>query len=196
MRDVAGGADFASLPRDPAISEKEVMAMRTALAMESLRLTMAQNYSIFLEKLVFTCSPELDDKTILSYQRTLDTDEAHMVLAIIWRATSPELAEAGLSRSQKRPTCHGLAVELAIHPNEVAATNTRIRTIGIAAQAYGLLHRTCGQRNKVPLQSTALLHSLMIQLGEEHRLASDKFLSPLRFDPPLAGKASDGGTPR
>ena len=117
--------------------------------------------------------PSFDQKTLIQFRRVLDDYEAHLVLGLLWRASEvvSELAltAAGLSRDGESDclNCHALAVSLSARAADLAKTNSRIRNIGIAANAFRLVERIPIHSARVDLKGTSFLHDFMIEVARE-----------------------------
>lgn len=165
------------------------LATISALSAETVRQTMAANYSRLLDELVFVRVPQSPDgrthspdkKALLSFRRTLEDEEANTVLSMIWKESSyvtvEELAQFSMSKifSGKCVTAYGLGVAIAEGKSQVAAAITRIRSIALAGSSYGLLERKAGTGNKIPIVCTELLHRFMGRLGDENARACARF---------------------
>jgi hypothetical protein len=113
-------------------------------------------------------------KQLLKYQKVLYDTDAHSILSVIWRESSfisdEVLALTNLERSfpSEKLNSWNMATKLARSKEELARRNSRIRLIGLAGQAYGLVERKDGvQGNKVILEGTQLLHEFMLKLAEQ-----------------------------
>jgi hypothetical protein len=140
-----------------------------ALAIAEMEMRFNENYSTLLRQFIFTAEPPIiDRKTAKSYMKLLYTQDAHHVMAIIWKESLPdnELHSIGMRRLHfKTLTAHGLAVMLSNDPIDLAKNNSKIRSITIAAAAYGLITRVREFSRLTTLKSTPLLHSLFIALA-------------------------------
>lgn len=162
-------------------------AVTMALVTQAVLHEISANYLRLLEELVFPHKPAFDEKQILSLKRTLVDSEANTVLTIVWKespyVTDAELALSGYSRSFGNVplTSHSLAVSLATTPKDVAATNSRVRQIVLAASAYNLIKRDQACGNKVSLGATEFLHGFMVKLGEANGRAYERLLLTRRL---------------
>lgn len=117
------------------------------------------------------CQPAAGDRMdVRLHQKVLLRADTYLVLQTIWKEsafiTEEELHAAGLAR-KFRPgtlTCHKLGVELAASKEDVGASNTRVKTIVTAAEAYDLIKRATVRVRHRPLLGTALLHSIMVDI--------------------------------
>jgi hypothetical protein len=167
--------------------------MAAALQIHASHQFMADSRATLLKQLVFDPRSELatrDRKLYRSYRRALLSDDAKLILIILWKE-SPYIPEAALEAaklqrafSETDITQHGLAVALSQIPSEVAAINSRIRTITLAAEAYGLITRTAVSPTKVFIQGSALLHEFMTELARLYNAAN-------RQIPPSAARTLD-----
>jgi hypothetical protein len=109
------------------------------------------------------------------FTRILEEDDAYDVLLLVWRhspfVTDDELKRTKILRlfSNGSLTAYGLATKLAESPSTLAATNTRVRNIALAAQAYGLIERETRTTTNKPLVGTILLHKMVLAIAEEQR---------------------------
>jgi hypothetical protein len=146
------------------------------LRMQELYRSLSANYTQVLNDVVFSKINTQQDnrKLIQSFKRVLDSNEANLVLSILWRessyVTDEELSYDGFSRlGLERPlTTYHLAVYLADNKNEVAATNSRVRLIVSAGTEFGLVNKQKLTNTKVLIFGTELLHSFMVRLGFEN----------------------------
>ena len=137
-----------------------------------LRVQMAAVYEHLLTELVFK-GREDDRSNLKAHQRTLRSDEAYLVLAIIWKESpcipDDELKRQGMVRqfTQRELTVFGLARHLSQSVDHLAALNSRIRSIVMAATEFGLVDEQRNSR-KVSLRGTELLHQFMTALGNAY----------------------------
>ena len=141
-----------------------------ALRISAARIQSRVNYESLLRQMVFTPrSHELDPKTALHHQKLLESSDGQSLLEIIWTAS---LNDAELS-CIKAPrifingdvTAYKLAKKLADSKDDLAKTNTQIRSIAMAAADYHLIKREPLKSSLVILKATLLLHEFMIELG-------------------------------
>jgi hypothetical protein len=156
-----------TLQRKPA--HDIAMALRTQVTYQ----LMGHNYRTLMREMIFSQKiPNISEKTLRKYQRTLEDVEAHDTLAIIWKETcdipDQAISDADLTRSYQdcTITAHRLAVDTAESTDELAAANSRLRNIGLAASSYRLVDRVGLRLTKVSLRGTPLLHEFMCTLGE------------------------------
>jgi hypothetical protein len=156
-----------------------------ALRMHGAHFEMRAAYSRLLRTMVFSKPPQGNDlKQLLQFRRVLDDYEAHLVLALLWQASEwvseLSLAAAGLNRigDGECLNSHSLAVSLSATAAELAKTNSRVRNIGIAGAAYGLVERKAVHATLVDLKGTRFLHEFMIELGREGSRAINGIVSP------------------
>jgi hypothetical protein len=151
-------------------------ASLVTIRMQEVYRSLSGNYTRLLNDIVFPQvigRPE-NRKMIKSFKRTLENNEANLVLSILWRessyVTEEELFYDGLSRlSLERPlTTYNLAVYLADDKSEVASTNSRVRLIVSAGSEFGLVAKKQLTCTKVFIFGTELLHNFMVRLGYEN----------------------------
>jgi hypothetical protein len=165
----------------------EVLADRTSISLRAhaIQLDITANYGLLLEQTIFDRTIDgvdhKNDKLYQSYRRTLKTIDAYRILAILWKEsefiTDNDLEMAGMRRlyQGRHLTAHGLAVELAEVGREVAALNTRIRMIAVAASAYELVDRDAVNSTTVSLKGTLILHEFMMLLSAKNIQTMAKF---------------------
>jgi hypothetical protein len=163
-----------SQPIDQAVAADPISI---AIRVHALQMDFAANYEAHLEETVFNRSVDkVDAKDSRKYSRTLKSIEAYKILALLWKessfVTEGALAAAGTRRqySEKIITAHRLAADLADGAHQVSILNSRIRTIGIAAAAYGLVDRDAAKATNVPLRGTQILHDFMTGLSKKNLL--------------------------
>jgi len=146
-----------------------------ALFSHLIQFEIEENYFELLRSNVLSkVDPGRDRKRHLYFERVLKTPDARMVLAIIWKespyVTAADLSAAGLSKTYDTSelTSHGLAVHLATTPRDVSKLNSKVRTIGLAAEHFGLITKRKLGSTRTVLEGTALLHDLMKALGESN----------------------------
>lgn len=180
--------------REIAVSSRRSSQLETALRMSAALGALNAHYSELLRVMIFP-NPRLgyDRKELIRHKKCLCDDEAHQVLQVVWKkssfVTEEALARVGLRRvfEDCSLNAYNLATKLANSPDHVAKINSRIRGIGIAAEAFGLIERDNNRRTKKPLQGTELLHQFMLRLSDNHyRQLTD--LIPFL---PLTGPDSD-----
>lgn len=117
----------------------------------------------------------------LKFRKILSSEEANMVLDIIWKESDyvPEtsIIMAGFQGKTFSGSvrCYSLGVLLANDKNDVAATVTRVRNIVIAACAYGLVSRDQVNFKNTPVQCESLLNEIMLELGMLNGDSGQKF---------------------
>jgi hypothetical protein len=123
-----------------------------------------------LEELIFR-KLDMSRQPMSSYRRLLLTSSAHKILKVVWKESSfvsdSELTIMGIARnfSDGEITQHHLAVVLSEEPSDVSALNTKVRNVGIAAYAVGMIDRREQGPKKVLLSGTDLLHEFMLELA-------------------------------
>jgi hypothetical protein len=166
--------DSASSPLAGEPTGKAVPVDSTSLALRlhGAQIQMSANYSALLKSMIFPHPIDgFDRKSLAQFRRLLDDPQALTILALIWQASDSvsqyALAAAGLcqTKTSEHLTSHGLAVKIAGAPEHLAKINSRIRNIGIAASAYGLIERNGVNKTRVDLRGTALLHDFMVALS-------------------------------
>jgi hypothetical protein len=137
-------------------------------------LALAALYGELLRSTVLNQAPNgCDRKDVTKYSRILLGDEAYFILLVIWRE-SPFVSDECLQRLNfKREfpngtmTAHGLATKIATSASTLAKTNARVRSIGIAAEAYGLIERDSSRDKNKPLVATLRLHQFFVTLSNQ-----------------------------
>jgi hypothetical protein len=123
-----------------------------------------------LEELVFA-QLQTNKQPESSYKRLLLTTTAHKIIKVFWKESSfisdSELAIMGMTRNfpANNITQHGLAVLLSEEPSDVSGLNTKIRSVTIAAAAFGLIERKPQSARRLSLCGTSLLHEFMVELA-------------------------------
>jgi hypothetical protein len=147
----------------------------TSLRVHALQLDIIASYGALLEQDIFNhpdVDREIGKKLAQSQRRTLKSIDAYKILSIIWKESefisSGDLRAAGLTSlfERKQLTAYGLACEIAETKYEVAAVNTRIRNIAVAASTYQLMDRSAAGSTAKMLKGTRLLHDFMTKLSE------------------------------
>jgi len=158
----------------PALHEIKAVRVRATIA------ALNAQYEDLLEEMIFpNPRPGLrdDGKTLARYEKCLRSDEAHSILSTIWKESGPfadpVLDHAGVHRGFTRGTLNtwNMATRLTNKPEHVARINSQIRSIALAAEAYGLIDRTVKLRKIRPIQATNLLHVFMMTLSH-HNVAA------------------------
>jgi hypothetical protein len=174
----------ASSPRGfapPSLNPGPVVTIR----MQEVCRSLSANYTRLLREIVFTQSTtqgERNRKMLRSFKRVLAADEANTVLNILWResdyVTEDELSYDGFIKlfGEHPLTSYHLAVYLAGDKTEVAATNSRVRSIVAAGVEFGLVEKRQSTRTKVHIFGTELLHNFMLRLGLENANTCMKIL--------------------
>lgn len=156
------------------------------LAIHAAMASLSAIYEEVLEILVFGSveDPARDTKEVLSYRRTLKDSEAQAILTIIWRESDfvdkQSLEEVGLKKTfdDRDVTVYGLAVMLASSPLNLAKINSRIRSICMAAEYFGLIERERTASTRSPIRGTEKLHILMLAIaGHAETLLSERLSS-------------------
>ena len=65
-------------------------------------------------------------------------------------------------------TAHNLAAVFSEEPGDVGKMNSKIRSIGLAANYFGFLERKKQRGKAVELKATDLLNSLMARTADKH----------------------------
>jgi hypothetical protein len=109
-----------------------------------------------------------------TYRKQLQSDDAALILTILWQESSyisdRDAESIGFSRSPSRAgiTQHGIAVALAKDRGELATISSRVRRVSLAAAAYGLIERNVrAYHTAIPLRGTELLHNFMTRVVSE-----------------------------
>jgi hypothetical protein len=165
----------------PPISEARAILMQSgespseieaALRVSAAAFALGTLYSDLLNRMVFKHPrPGYDAKDIIKFKRLLRDDEAYYILLLLWRE-SPFVTDECLERmslarefTDAPLTAWGLATKLATIPDELAKTNSRIRAVGLAAEAFGLIERENLRTTSKPLIGTQFLHQFMMALS-------------------------------
>jgi hypothetical protein len=176
-----------TLPRDdPLFLSDEARRAKVAntsllLRAHAIHMDMAASFSNQLEHRIFSQSISgFPPKTLNKYRRTLRDTDAYKILALIWKESEFIPQEALVGNLQQRYrgrqlTSHGLAVELAESPHDVAKLNSQIRNIGLAAAAYQLVDRKLIHNTRVILKGTILLDQFMSALGAKYISLAESF---------------------
>jgi hypothetical protein len=95
------------------------------------------------------------------------------------------LAQLNLTKTYqgKFLTAHHLAADLAETGADVAALNSRIRLIAIAASTFDLVDRECLNSTAVLLKGTALLHHFMTSLATQNLVLLNELTPVLKREP-------------
>jgi hypothetical protein len=142
-----------------------------SVGVQGVQLKLKASYSALLKDMILPYPQDRSNPKLLArFFRTLDDERTHSILVLIWQASEPvsryPSAAGGLRRDKDgHLTSYGLAVQLATSPGEVSKINSRIRKIGIAAAAYGLVERIDIRKTKVNLEGTPLLHEFILKLS-------------------------------
>jgi hypothetical protein len=170
-----------------------------SLRFHTVQLKIFSNYENHLEEVVFTRRPnDLDEKLFKKYCRILKKIDAYKILAFLWKESEfigeEVMAQLGLRKSYKGKslTAHHLAADLAETGAEVAALNSRIRIIAIAASNFGLVDRESLNSTTVILKGTALLHQFMTGLATQNLL----LLNELESEQKEASSSTEVGEER
>jgi hypothetical protein len=151
-----------------------------ALQIHAAHFVLRAGYSRLLRTMVFPHpSAPHDQKTLLQFQRVLDDYDSHLVLGIVWQASEfvSKGASATAGLTQEKNEClnsHRLAVRLSLRPSDLAKTNTRVRSIAIAASAYGLVERKTKHPTRVDLKGTLLLHKFMMEIALQSTVVTNE----------------------
>ena len=137
---------------------------------------MVTSYVRLLKESVFSNEPlNIDRKTLMACQRKLRSEDALAILEILWKESSwvseENLKAAGLERyfNKSEITQYGLAVALSYRTEDVAKTNSSVRSVALAAAAFGLIDRNKQTQKKIYLRATNKLHKFMIELGKRNQ---------------------------
>jgi hypothetical protein len=131
-------------------------------------------YEEVLEDVVFQAvveSPASNKKEELKYRRTLRDPEVQTILAIIWKESDfvdkQSLDEAGFNKTfdDRELTVYGLATKLASSQMDLARVNSRIRSICMAAEYFGLIERERTTLTRGLVRGTEKLHILMLAIA-------------------------------
>lgn len=156
------------------ISGESPAEVEVTLRLNAGILALAALYGELLKKTVLNLPPsDCDRKDIIKYSRILLGDDAYFILLVIWRE-SPFVSDECLQRLNfKREfpngtmTAHGLATKIATSAATLAKTNARIRSVGIAAEAYGLIERDSSRDKNKPLVAALRLHQFFVALSNQ-----------------------------
>jgi hypothetical protein len=148
--------------------------VEVTLRLNAAILALAALYGDLLRKTILNQPPcGCDRKAVMKYNRILLNDEAYLILLVIWRESSfvseECLQRLGFKREfpGRTMTAHGLATKLATSAETLAKTNARIRSVGIAAAAYGLIERDSSRDKSKPLIATLRLHQFFVALSHQ-----------------------------
>jgi hypothetical protein len=180
---------FPDVGMDPSLLDAD------ALRINATVVTLKAQYEDLLTATIFP-SPRSEygynGKELLKFEKVLRSSDSHTLLSIIWQESgfisSESLSASGLDRScGERLNSWKLATQLAKSPNGVAKLNSRIRTIGLAGQAYNLVERNDNiHANTVVLQGTEALHRFMLTLVGQYRIQINELVTFLsRLGPEL-----------
>lgn len=119
----------------------------------------------------------LDKKTLradltVTYGRLLRTEAARDILSIFWRespqVSGHDLHEVGLPPKMNNGcNAYALARKLSESADDLAALNSQIRSIAVAAEAYDLITRESDGHGGKKIVGTPLLHEFMMQVSQE-----------------------------
>jgi hypothetical protein len=145
-----------------------------ALRMGHLFNSLCEAYQEALKETIFSKPIHgHDQKLLTTFRKSLEDEEAYSILMTTWKespfVTEEALAMANMDRIFKNAplTVYGLAAKISVTALDLAKTNSRIRAIAIAAEAYGLVERSGVKTNSRPLSATALLHQLILTIFEK-----------------------------
>ena len=146
-----------------------------------LQREMSKNYTDLLTSKILCDEPVgCDQKTLISHRKKLCSEDALAIWQILWKEglSKEKLSEVGLEHyfRDDNLTSHSLAVALSNEPEDVAKTNSLIRSIVIAGAAYGLVERNKQSRTKVILRSTEKLHDFMVELGAMNEISLNNWV--------------------
>ncbi len=131
-----------------------------------------------------------DRKLCRQYEKLLITPEARSILTLIWKESGPfsdtTLAHPQFSRQFTKETLNSwnIATNLSHTTQALAKTNTRIRNIACAAEAYCLIDRDLRNHNRRPLQATGLLHVFMMKLNQHNLSVITELIEELSLPTP------------
>lgn len=147
-------------------------------------------YEEVLEDFVFKTgveSPASKKKEELKYRRTLKDAEGQAILTIIWKESDfvdkQSLDEVGFNKTfdDRALTVYGLATKLASSPMDLARVNSRIRSICMAAEYFGLIERERKTLTHGLVRGTEKLHILMLVIaGHAESILSKRSSLPVR----------------
>lgn len=160
----------------PSSGARERVADRRVV--EALRVSMAfgamtEAWEAALDQIVFGRVIPHDRKEIAAFERTLRDTQSYRFLSGIWKESDlvscRELDQLGLERNfPGGPTLHAVAVQAEPASKDLGKVEKRLKAIADAAEAFGLLERKELGPKKKPLAGTALLHTLMLAVHEDH----------------------------
>jgi hypothetical protein len=155
-----------------------------ALRISGLFVSLSSVYSDTLHRMILPYPLDgYERKDVVRYRKILDDDESYSVLLVPWKespfVTDESLRRAGLVRqfTDGGLTAWDLATMVASSKEDLAKTNSRIRSINIAAEAFGLIERG-NKTTAKQLVGTELLHQFILAVSEtQFRLVAE--LGPL-----------------
>jgi hypothetical protein len=164
--------------KQPMRDEETVADLRA----HGIFMDLKANIEIALDEVIKQVSAGvLDRKLFKKHRRVLLCSGNFDVILFIWkesRFVSEDAAIiAGLNRkfSGKIITAHNLAAEFSESPREVGRMNSKMRSIGLAAEYFGLLERRIQLGKAVELRATELLDCLMKRIAALNLLDVVKF---------------------
>jgi hypothetical protein len=162
---------FEGLPQ-PRRSTAVVVALKahaTFMDMKAnIETTLDEVTENFLEK------KAANRKLFMKHRRMLLLSGGYDVLSFIWKesrfVSEDEIDAAGILRKYggRIITAHNLAAAFSEEPDDVGKMNSKIRSIGLAANYFGLLERKKQRGKAVELRATDLLDSLMARIADKH----------------------------
>ena len=166
------------------MSSDEVAAQVTAaLRCSALAVQLSSVYPDMLKQMVFPHPlPGHDRKDLLKYRKQLLDEELYSTLLVVWRelpfVLDEHLTQIGLGRhfSGAAMTAYGLATKIAESPGELAKVSSRIQSIAVAAEAYGLVERESSRAKMRPLSATELLHEFILKMTAAQELLISDFV--------------------
>jgi hypothetical protein len=169
--------------------DHEIVALRTSEAVEAIQA----QYEDLLRQEIFPKPRDhllKDGKSRRQYEKLLITPEARSILTLVWKESGPfsdsTLTSPQFSRHFTQETLNSwnIATKLSHTTQALAKTNTRIRNIACAAEAFYLIDREVRSQNRRPLQATPLLHLFMIKLNQHNLSVISELIEQLSLRTP------------
>jgi hypothetical protein len=165
------------------MSADEVAAEITAaIQCSALCVRLSAAYPELMEAMVLKTMPQgCEPKEIVRYRKQLLDEEAYEILLIIWRESGfvldEHLQHTKLERrlSGKVMTAYRLATKLAESAEDLSRVSSRIQSIALAAEAYGLIERETTRGTSRPLIATDLLHRLILELAKHQKVLISEY---------------------
>jgi hypothetical protein len=145
-------------------------------ALQSVKRTLAMlaAYEDLLETSVFRFPKfPLGQKQAGTFQGVLRQTSTLQILSLLWKESSfvPEtaLAQEGLGKTYcgQSLNAHMMGADVSKQPREVSKNVSRVRSIMLAAEAYGLVDRITINKTKVTVRGTSRLHTFMKDFGAQ-----------------------------